>query len=150
MSDFHILIDRLKDGQIHKIDLSLEAEFLGPDEGELKFHKPVLVQGDAYLTDEYLVLRLKAATQIQMPCAICNQMIEIDLKMDHFYHTEPILEIRGAIFDFREPLRESLLIELPKTVECNNGKCEGRESIAPFIKSEKEKTHFPFINMDKE
>ncbi len=149
MSEFHILIDRLKGGQTHKIDLNESPAFLGPDEPELKFHRPVFVKGEAYLTDDHLIIHLKAETRIQMPCAVCNEMIEIELKVDDFYHAEPISEIRGAIFDFQGALRESLLIELPRTAECG-GKCKERESIAPYIKSENERTHFPFTDMDKE
>ncbi len=150
MSPFKILIDRLKGGSTHKIDLRIDPTFLGPDEPELKFKHQVLIKGEAYLTDEHLIIHLKASTEARMPCSVCNEMIGIDLKVDNFYHTEPIEEIKGAIFDFSEALRESLLIELPKTVECNGGKCSERASITPFIKSQKERTHFPFANMDQD
>ncbi len=149
MSAFKILIDRLKGGSSYKIDLKADPEFLGPDEPELIFDAPVIVKGEAYLTDEHLIIHLKAATQAKMPCAICNQMIEIDLQVDNFYHAEPTSEIKGAIFDFSEALRASLLIELPRTVECNGGKCHERASMAPFIQP-KERTHFPFANMDND
>lgn len=149
MSAFKILIDRLKSGQTEKIDWKADPQFLGPDESELKFKNEVRVKGEVYLTDTHLIIHLKAATQALMPCSICNEMIEIDLKADNFYHTEPIEEIKSAIFDYSEALREALLIELPRTVECNGGKCRERDSISPFIKSERDRTHFPFADMDK-
>lgn len=150
MSAFKILIDRLKGGQTQKIDLREDPRFLGPDEPELKFKSEVTAKGETYLTDEHLIVRLKAATMVLMPCAICNEMIEVKLKVDNFYHTEPIEEIKGAIFDFSEALREALLIELPRTVECNGGKCSGRDFMTPFMKSMKDRTHFPFADMDKD
>lgn len=150
MSVFKILIDRLKGGQTQKIDLQEAPAFLGSDEHELKFSSNVIAKGETYLTDEHLIIHLKASTAVQMPCAICNQMIEIPLKVDNFYHTEPIEDIKSAIFDFSDALREALLIELPRTVECNGGKCQGRALMAPYLKSHKERTHFPFADMDKE
>lgn len=148
MSAFKILIDRLKGGQVQKIDLHADPEFLGPDEPELKFQTEVEAKGEAYLTDEFLIVHLKASTAVLMPCSVCNEMIKIPLKVDNLTHTEPIEEIRGAIFDFSEALREALLIELPRTVECNGGKCKGRDLMTPFLKSQKERTHLPFKDLD--
>lgn len=152
MSVFQILIDRLKGGISQKIDLDIAPSFLGPEEAELKFDKNVVVKGETYLTDEHLIIHLKANTAVKMPCAICNQMTGIELKIDDFYHVEPIEDIKGAIFDFSNALREALLIELPRTVECNSGKCKERETLLPYMKSEKkqDRTHFPFAEMDKD
>lgn len=151
MSAFTLLIDRLKGGAVHKIDLQVSPEFLGPEEAELKFGKQVVVKGEAYLTDDDLIIHLDAKAEAWMPCAVCNNMIEIPLKVKNFYHTEPIKEIRNAIFDFQEALRESLLIELPRTAECNNGKCLERDSITPYMRSKKDdRSQFPFAGLDKD
>lgn len=151
MSAFKILIDRLKGGHTQKIEEALDPAFLGPDEPELRFKKKVSVKGEAYLTDSHLIIHLKAATQFSMPCAVCNEMIDSDLKVDNFYHTEPIEEIPSAVFDYSEALREALLIELPRTVECNRGKCPQRATMAPYLRSEvrtDKTTYFPFADMD--
>lgn len=150
MSAFEILIDRLKGGQIQKIDLQADPTFLGADEAELKFSSKVVANGETYLTDEHLIIHLKATTNVHMPCSVCNEMTQIKLKVENFYHTEPIEEIKSAIFDFSDALREALLIELPRTVECNGGKCSGRTLMTLYLKSHKERTHFPFADMDKE
>ena len=152
MSAFKILIDRLKGGHTLKIEEALDPSFLGLNEPELLFKTKVAVKGEAYLTDDHLILHLKARTKASMPCAVCNQMIDADLKVENFYHTQPIEEIRGAVFDFSDALREALLIELPRTVECNGGKCPEREIIAPFLRAEtrkKETTHLPFADIEK-
>ncbi len=148
---FQILVDRLKDGKVYKIDETFAPSFFEIDEPDLRFDSPVYVQGEAYLTDGDLILRLKAKTKAMMPCAVCNKMIEKELKVDNFYHAQPLAEIRSGIFDFRECLREDLLIELPQTIECNQGKCPDRPSLAAYIRSQgaKEKpTYFPFSDID--
>jgi uncharacterized metal-binding protein YceD (DUF177 family) len=147
---FKILIDRLKGGITQKIEEGFAPSFLGEDEAELQFRSKVQVKGETYLTDEHLIIRLKAQTKVLMPCAVCNRMIEVPLQAD-FYHTQPPEEISGAIFDYSEALREALLIELPKTVECE-GNCSERETLQPYLRSEKraeQTTYFPFADMDK-
>lgn len=149
MSDsLKILIDRLRGGLTQKLDGELDPSFLGPEEPELRFGSQVHVKGEAYTTDTHLVIHLHADTKVSMPCAVCNQMIEIVLKAEHFYHTEPLEEIKGAVFDYSDALREALLIELPRTVECNQGNCPEREIITPFLRSETRTETFPFADMD--
>lgn len=148
---FKILIDRLKGGRIEPIDEAYDPSFFGVEEPELRFPSKVNVKGEVYLTDDHLILRLKAKASALMPCAICNQMIQVELKVDDFYHAQPIEEISGAIFDFSEPLREALLIELPKYVECKGGKCPERAILTPYLRPEaapEKTTHFPFADID--
>lgn len=149
---FKIYIDRLRGGHTQVIDAALDSSFLDVQEAELSFPSPVLLKGEAYLTDEHLIIHLKASTKTVRPCAICNQATETALSVNDFYHTEMIQDIPSAIFDFREVLREALLIELPLVVECNGGKCPERQSIAPFMKSKERlenTTYFPFTDLDK-
>lgn len=152
MSDpFKILIDRLKGGNTQKLEETLDPAFLGPDEPELRFVSKAKVTGEAYVTDSHLIIHLKAHVKISMPCAVCNQMIEKDLKVDNYYQAEPLEEIRGAIYDYSESLREALMIEIPRTVECNNGKCPERATIEPYLRAKnrtEKTTHFPFADMD--
>ncbi|EKE08447.1 MAG: hypothetical protein ACD_17C00162G0002 [uncultured bacterium] len=149
MSACDILIDRLKNGAVEKIAQELDSSLLGPDEEDLKFSFPVNVLGEAYLTDDHLIIHLKVETKIFMPCAICNQMVSADLKVDHLYQAIPIEEIPSAVFDYKQLLREALLLELPKTVECNQGKCPERELVEPYLRKDWDKVNFPFADMDK-
>ncbi len=149
---FKILIDRLKKGETQKIEEVLEPAFLALDEKELQFPEKVIVKGDAYLTDDHLIIKLKANTAALLPCAVCNEMIRIELDVDNFYHAQPLEEIPSAIFDFSEVLREDLLIALPQYVECNQGKCPERNLLAPYLKPqarEEKTTYFPFADMDE-
>ncbi len=151
MEEFKIYIDRLKSGQTARVEGLFDPAFLEIEEAELQFHTPVQVRGEAYVTDDHLIIHLSASTTAEMPCAICNQMIQTRLTAKDFYHTEPLREIPSAIFDFSIPLREALLIEVPRTVECNQGHCASREMLKPYMRAEKkpEKTdYFPFSNID--
>lgn len=148
---FKIWIDRLKNGQTQRIAETLDPSFFEIKEEELQFHAPVQVKGEAYITEDELILHLNASTLARMPCAICNKMIDAPLKIENFYHAEPISNIRDAIFDFREALREALLIELPKYIECQGGKCPERSTLLPYMRGENRKdktTYFPFSGLD--
>ena len=148
---FKIYIDRLKGGLVQRIEGAFDTGFLEIAEEELRFPHPVTVKGEAYLTEEHLVVHLSASTMAEMPCSVCNEMIKTPLTVGHFYHTEPLSDIRGALYDFGQALREALLIELPLTVECNKGRCPSRESIAPYLRLEKQAeqtTSFPFADLE--
>lgn len=147
---FKVWIDRLREGLVQKIDESFDPSFLEIDEKELKFLSPVQVTGEAYLADQHLVLHLKARTKATLPCAICNQMMDTELKVENFYHSELIEEIPGAEFDFASPLREALLIEIPHYFECCEGNCPERKSLAPYLRSAPktgDKSNFPFADL---
>ena len=150
---FKIWIDRLGNGAVQKIEGSFDPSFLEIDEKELQFHFPVEAAGEAYLAERHLVIRLKARTKASVPCAICNEMFDVELKTDNFYHSEELAQISGAVFDFSVPLREALLIELPCYFECCNGKCPERDSLAPYLraaqkKESDKKIHFPFADLE--
>lgn len=148
---FKIYIDRLRGGNAETIDTLLDPSFLDVHEKDLSFSSPVQLKADTYLTDEHLIIHLKASTKAIRPCAICNQPTPTDLVVEDFYHTELIQDIPSAIFDFREVLREALLIELPLIVECNGGKCPERETLRPFMRSKERKenpTYFPFTDIE--
>ena len=148
---FKIYIDRLRGGNTETIDTVLEPSFLDVQETDLSFSRPVELKADVYLTDEHLIIHLKASTKAIRPCAICNQPTVTDLVVKDFYHTELVQDIPSAIFDFREVLREALLIELPLVVECNGGKCPERQSLGPFMSSKERKenpTYFPFTDIE--
>lgn len=152
MSDAFILyIDRLKGEAVQKLGMLLSPEFFDIHESDLLFEDPVEVSGEAYLVEEELIIHMNASTTARMPCSICNQMLPITLSIKNFYHAEPLSSIKSGLFDLREPLREALLIELPKTVECPGG-CKERESIAPYLKKNPEapnapEPYFPFSDL---
>lgn len=151
---FKIYVEQLRDGHIEKIDEKLGAGFLDVQEKELSFEDPVLVKGEAYLAEENLILNLNAITQAIIPCAICNAPVKVEIEVKHLYHLEPLAEIKGSIFNFKELLREEILLALPGFTECE-GRCPRRKEIAKYLaESEKEKAseedegYQPFADFD--
>ncbi len=129
---FKIWIDRLGEGKVQKIEESFDPSFLE-------------------IAENHLVIRLKASTKVTVPCVICNEMIDAELNVENFYHTEAVSEIRDALFDLSAPLREALLIELPSYFECEGGNCSQRQTLEPYLrstlKSDKKDTHLPFADL---
>lgn len=144
-----ISIDHLRNGETQKFTMKLPAAFLEVDEPELKFSEEVRVGGEAYLVEENLVLRFDAETRLQMPCAVCNQQVLIPLSIKTVYHTIALDLCASSLFDVRPALREELLIELPKTVECEEN-CPERRNVARFMRSEQKEEpsqYFPFSDL---
>lgn len=150
---FLIYVDRLKGGQIHSISGAFSPEVFEVEESDLQFLHPVEVSGEAYVSDDHLVIHLNGKTKAAMPCSVCNEMIPTEVVAKEYYHTEPLSEIRGAIFNFKEQFREAFLTELPLYVECGNGNCPERSALIPFMRANKEKetaekeVHYPFSDL---
>jgi uncharacterized metal-binding protein YceD (DUF177 family) len=143
-----IYIDRLKEGQTLKIDESLSPDFLDVHEKDLLFAEPVRLEGEAYLANEHLILHLNIETTARLPCAICNDPVNLRISIKNIYLTEPLAEIKRAVFEVTEEVRESILLQTPLFTECNGGKCPERENLKPFLKEDV--TNFPFADLDKQ
>jgi uncharacterized metal-binding protein YceD (DUF177 family) len=148
---FKIWVDRLREGSVQKISGSFSPSFLEIDEKDLQFKVPVEVSGKAYLAETHLVIQLNAKTEASVPCSICNEMMDVELKVENFYEAQAIEEIPGAVFDFSAPLRAALLLKLPQYFECREGNCPERTTLAPYLRSapkaEEKNTNFPFADL---
>jgi uncharacterized metal-binding protein YceD (DUF177 family) len=153
--ELKIFIDRLRDGHIEKFSFKAPSAFLDLNEKDLSCSAPIDIDGEAYIATDHLILKLDLSTTISMPCSICNEPTEIKLHVPDFYHAEPLQEIKGAVFDYTECLREDILIQVPQFTECHGGKCPERENIKNFLKKEipsanstpSSHVHFPFSNL---
>jgi len=145
--ELKIFTEQLRDGKRETFEHTLPPDFLGINEPDLVFHHPIHVKGEAYTTDEDLILQLIAHTEVQIPCTICNQMIFVPLKTEELYHT--ILLDASSTFDFSDILREELIILIPHYVECHNGKCPERQTVSKFMKNKavSPKNYFPFTDL---
>jgi uncharacterized metal-binding protein YceD (DUF177 family) len=132
---FCIYVERLRRGEIEKIDETFAPDFLEISEKELSFTYPVRVSGQVYIAEEMLILHFDIQTVATMPCAICNEPANVSIDVKGFYHAVPLDEIKGAIYDFREILRETILLELPILTECQ-GKCPQRTTLQNYFKKE--------------
>lgn len=154
MESLKIYIDRLKGGQTLKIDETLPPGFLDVDEEDLLFEDPVFLNGEAYLANEHLIIHLNIETQASLPCSICNDPVHISIVIKNIYLSNPLAEIKGAVFDITNEVRESILLQTPLFTECHNGKCPERESLKQFLKPPQKEAkndivHFPFADLDK-
>ena len=150
IEEFKIYIDRLNDGDTQEIEGAFDPALLEIDEKELQFHHPVSVKAEAYVTEEDLIIRVSASTAAMMPCAICNELTTTPLSCVNFYVTEPLSEIKGAVYNFGLALREGLLTELPHKVECNQGHCPSRKVLEQYLRSDEEEKKSPFKDIDLE
>ncbi len=147
---FKLYLDRMGDGEPVPLTGTYPPELFEVEETDLTFRKPVQVTGQAYTTDDHLVLHFDAQAVAHIPCSICNEWVEVPLQVKGVYETIPLSEIEGYFFDFHLPLREALLLELPPVAECK-GKCPQRETLAPFMRHQAqlqdEKPNFPFSDL---
>lgn len=146
---FSVPIDYLRNGKTHKVAGTFPPTFLDVKEKDLLFSSPVDVRLECYLSEDQVIVHVKAATEAQMACKICNQMSSFSLSAPDFCHTFPLEDVSGNEIDLSPLVREALLLELPQAIECG-GRCKERESLAPFLSSQaKCEEHFPFANLEK-
>ncbi|MEI8365789.1 MAG: hypothetical protein WCF65_05155 [Parachlamydiaceae bacterium] len=153
---FRIYTEQLREGHVEQIDETLSPKFLDINERDLSFNAPVKINGQAYLADDTLVLHLDMTTAATLPCAVCNDPVTVELAVKGFYHAVPLQDVKNGIYDFREILRETILLETPLLAECLNGKCPRRQEIKKFFKKENpsgsktgdEEGYRPFADLD--
>lgn len=133
---FKIYPDQLRNGNVEEINELYEPDFISINEKELKFVKPVSVKGQAYLADDNLVLNLDIEAFAVMPCSICNEAVEICIDIESLYHVEPLEQIKGAVYNLKELLREAIVIDVPNFAECHNGHCPQRKEMAKYFKKD--------------
>lgn len=154
---FNIYIERLRDGHALNIQEKIEPDFLDVHETDLSFPDPVAISGEAYLAEDHLIVHLKIKTTASIPCTICNNPVIFSISIDDFYHAEPLADLHSPIFNFKEALREAILLQVPPFTECHEGKCPERESVNKFLKKDINQpnsspamtTYFPFADIDK-
>lgn len=150
---FSIYIEQLRGGIEEKIDETLDPSFLDIHEDDLRFTHSVQLSGCAYLADSELVLHWNVHTIAQVPCTICNEQIALPIKIENFYACEPVDEIKSGVFNFKDLLRETILLEIPHFVECRDGKCPKREEYRVYLKKSsdlpaEEEGYHPFADLD--
>lgn len=131
---FKIYVEQLRGGHVEKIKEVFSHVFLGLAEKELAFVDSVLVEGEAYLAEDNLVLHLQISTKATLPCKICNEPLKVPLRLTDFYHTESLEGIKSGIFSMEAALREAILLDAPTFAECNEGKCPQRKELEKFLK----------------
>jgi uncharacterized metal-binding protein YceD (DUF177 family) len=144
-----IFTEQLRAGKREEIEHILPPDFLDIQESDLVFHSPIHLKGEAYATDEHLILQLSAHTELKMPCSICNEMTFVSLKTEEIYHTILFIDLKSTIFDFTDLVREEIVLLIPPFVECQQGKCPHRTDVSKFMKTKavSPQNHFPFADL---
>lgn len=155
---FRIFVEQLRDGHIEELNETLTPEFIDVNEEALKFLDPVYLKGEAYLADDDLVLKFNCNTIATMPCAICGETTKHAVAVHDDYQMVPLDEIKGSVFDIKDMLREAIILEAPRSVECHEGHCPQRTRLKKYFKNETAKTsdkdddegsYRPFADLDK-
>lgn len=153
---FKIYVEQLREGHLEKIEETFPPTFIEVNEEDLSFVDPVTVTGEAYLAENELVLHFDISTMATIPCLICSSPVKEPIEIEGFYHSIPLGEIKGAVYNFKELLRESILLETPARAECNKGKCPQRQTLKKYLKEESPKKadndiqdgYKPFADLD--
>ncbi len=152
--ELKIFIDRLKEGQVERIEGSLSTAILHLEDTDLSLKDTFTLVGEAYIAQPHLILKLKARAAAYLPCNICNEPVEVPLVVEDFYHTKPLEEIPSAIFDFSEALREDILLQVPQFAECCGGNCPERDRMKKFLQKDSSQKnqipscHYPFSGLN--
>lgn len=152
MEQFKIYVSRLKNEQEHHHDERVAPDFLGVQEESLSFQENIHIAGSTYLADDHLITHLDIETAAFIPCSICNEAVRVPITVKNLYLSKPLVEIKGAVYDLLDDIRESILLQTPQFAECNNGQCPNRPYVQQFLgkKAKEKKTpapdsvHFPF------
>lgn len=154
---FRIYVEQLRDGHVERLKEDLPPDFIEVNEEELRFVDPVHLSGQAYLADDDLVMKFHVETFATIPCVICNEPTKYKVVVSEDYQMMPLDEVKGGIYDFKDLLREAIILETPRTIECHEGKCPHRTQVKKYLKQEKEGggdgdddgSYHPFENLDK-
>lgn len=151
--EFKIYIDRLRNDTEEKINETFDSLFLQNPGEELEFKDPVFLKGQVYLADDHLIVDCSVHTLGYFPCSICNEPTPISIDIPEFHLTIPLEEIPGVTLDLLQHVREEILLNTPRFVECKEGNCPERATIKKFIKKDfpsstpREDSYFPFADL---
>lgn len=155
MDELKIYTDRLKEGERETLDLTLPPSLLSIQEEDTLFKDPIEFKAEVYIANEHLIIHLNLNTKARLFCCVCNEQVPYPIDIKNIYLTHPLQEIKGAIYDLTNEIRESILLQTPPFTECNQGNCLERAHIKKYLKSTpnlslKQKddiVHFPFADL---
>ncbi len=146
--------DRIKDGNTDEIAHELESSFMDVHENEMRFKDPIFIEGEAYVTDDWLIVSLSIQTQVQLICSVCNTDFSFDIDIQNMMHEEPLENIRDGSFDILPVVRDNILLAVPFYPQCGITTCLRRAEIEPYLKKEtpkedeiQEHGHNPFKDL---
>jgi uncharacterized metal-binding protein YceD (DUF177 family) len=150
---FNIYTERLQNGHVQEIRETLSSDFLDVHENALSYTGTIEINGEAYLASDELIIHASLSAHCIIPCSVCNEPVTILVKLEDFYHAEPLSAIKSRVFNIGSLVREALLLETPMFAECNNGHCQKRQEIEHYLKpthkdASLEEGYRPFVDLD--
>lgn len=149
---FRVDIGALSEESSYRFHDKISSDFLDIKEEELVFETPITISGEAYLANDHLVIHIQAELKASMPCSICNKSAALSIEIKNHYFTKELAEIKDHYFDFSDDLRQTILLEVPSFIECEDGSCPSRKELQKFYKKikpeEDEEKHFPFKGLE--
>lgn len=141
-----IYVDRIRDGEAEAIQEQLTPLFMDIHEDEMRFHDTVSLEGTAYVTDDWLILRLNVHTTVELTCSVCNSKFNFEIAITDLMHEEPLENIRDKTFDLLPVVRENVLLAVPFYPQCGITSCLHRKEIEPYLKKD-HPTNSPFKDL---
>ena len=131
-----IYVDQLKQGKIEKIDRSVPSDLLDVEEPDLSFESDISILGEVYIASDGLVCHLDLGAVGIIPCSICNEPVNVPIRVNGLYHVEPMESIRAGIFNMSGVIRENIILGTPAFAECQGGSCPQRKVFGEYLKME--------------
>jgi uncharacterized metal-binding protein YceD (DUF177 family) len=144
MENMQIALEQLQDGQTVAVEESLPPSFLHLEETDVVFNRPIYLKGEVSRAGDHLILRVKAQTEVLMPCSFCNEMTLVPLC------TQEICgESEERVFDYSGLVREEIILMVPQFAECTGGHCPNRSLLDKLRKKKTASTphHTPFSEL---
>lgn len=129
---FNIYIDRLGKAE-ETFAFECGPNFLEVNDNLINFDQNAKIEGRAYLADEHVIISVKVHSNALIPCKICNKEINLPIALKDVFITEELSNISNKVFNFQEPLRDAILLEIPLYEECE-GSCPNRSELKKFLK----------------
>jgi uncharacterized metal-binding protein YceD (DUF177 family) len=141
----NLYIERIRD-DTETLSETLKPTFMDVEEKDVLFQDPIELKGEAYVTDDYLIIRMSIHTKARLVCSFCNNSFTFDIDLPNFLHEEPLENISGATFDLLPLVRETILLALPMYPQCGLTSCNHRDEIEPYLKKQSASNN-PFMDL---
>lgn len=134
--ELKLYIERIRDDS-ELIQEELDPSFMDIKEKDVRFEKPIVVTGEAYVTDDWLIVRLSIKTEGKLVCALCNEPFIFPVDIEEMVENEPLEQVKDGVFDLLPLIRESILLAIPFYPQCGMTECNNRTVIEPYLKKER-------------
>lgn len=133
---FKVYIGRLRE-RPERHSLKVASDFLEINEPLLQFLDPIELKIYHYLADQVLICEWEIKAKFSTICSVCGESCQDSIEIDSYSHAEELANIPQSVFNFKDLLRDTILLHVPHTVECCGGKCPKREILSAYLVKEK-------------